>query len=80
MSVDIFMAHVKRGAFGETFGYEAPRLRNSVRIILGICAGLPIALAVTGSAVAKLSRACGDFDTACDTYAARLKKKSKKRR
>ncbi len=54
LSLNTFMAHVTRGASRETFGGQAPGLRNSGRIILGICAGLPIALAVTGSAVATL--------------------------
>ncbi len=74
-SVNIFIAYVTRGASGEIIGSQAQGLRNSVQKILGICAGLPIALAVTGCAVAFLSSAYGDFDTACDTYATRLEKK-----
>ncbi len=75
VSVNIFMAHVKLDAFGDAFGNQASGLRRSVRIILGICAGLPIALAVAGSAVAFLSDAHGDFDTACDAYGTRLENK-----
>ncbi len=58
----------------ENFGGQAPGLRNSVQIILDICARLRIALGVTGSAFAKNSKACRDFDTASDTYATRLRR------
>ncbi len=75
VSLNIFMAYVTRGAPGETFGNRSAGLRNSVQKILEICAGLPIALAVTGSAVRRLSTAFADFDTACDDYARRLEKK-----
>ncbi len=54
---------------------SSAEVRNSVQKILWICAGLPIALAVTGSAVAFLSSTGGDFGTACDEYARRLEKK-----
>ncbi len=59
----------------ETFASESPGLRNSVQKSLYICAGLPIALAVTGSAVALRSGTLGNFETAYDAYATRLKKK-----
>ncbi len=45
-------------------------LRQSVTKILARCAGLPIALSVSGSAVAFLVRSVGTFETACEIYAA----------
>ncbi len=52
VSEQMFMAHATRGVCAETFGNQSAEVRNSVQKILWICAGLPIALAVTGSAVA----------------------------
>ncbi len=75
VSEKIFMAHATRDVTRETFASETPKLRNRVQKILRVCAGLPIALAVTGSAVVLLSSKYGNFETACHGYATRLEKK-----
>ncbi len=50
--------------------------KNSILKILRIFAGLPIALAVIGCALAYLSRAHVDFESACDNFVTRLEKKT----
>ncbi len=75
VSEKLFMAHATHGASAKTFASQSPELRNSVHKILCISAGLPIAPAVMGSAVAFLSSTLGDFGTACDEYATHLEKK-----
>ncbi len=75
VSEQIFMAHAARGLSPETLANQDPELRDSVQKTLLMCGGLPIALAITGSAVAFLSRALGDFDIACDEFATRLEEK-----
>ncbi len=75
VSEEIFMAHATRGVSVEALACERSELSSSAQKILRICAGLPIALAVTGSAVAFLASTRFDFETACDEYARRLEKK-----
>ncbi len=77
VSEEMFMAHATHGTSVRITACQNPEIRSSVHKILRICAGLPIALAVTGSAVAFafLSITPSDFEKACDDYARRLERK-----
>ncbi len=72
----MFMAHATSGLQGDTVVGRDSTAWKSILKILKICGGLPIALAITGSAVAFLSCSHGNFDRACDAYATRLEKKT----
>ncbi len=76
VSEEMFMAHATSGICRASVVKGTSNARSSILKILRICAGLPIALAVTGCAVAYLSRAHGDFESACESYATRLEKKT----
>ncbi len=74
VSVKIFLAHAAR-VVRRPSPDRCPAITDSVSKILCICGGLPIALAVTGCAVARLTSDLGDFEGACDAYAPRLERK-----
>ncbi len=65
VSEKIFMAHATSGLCSASVVEGSCKAGSSILKILRICAGLPIALAVTGCAVAFLSRMHGDFESAC---------------
>ncbi len=75
VSEKMFMAHATRGTSVQMSACRNAEIRSSVQKILYICGGLPIALAVTGSAVSFLTITHGDFETACDAYARRWRGK-----
>lgn len=74
VSENIFMMHTTRDGTWKAPQEPDGKRRRSVSTILRICAGLPLALAVTGCAVAFLAEKFGDDESACDDYASRLEK------
>ncbi len=72
VSLSIFMSHATCSADGKSGAPHRRNLRSSLKKILVVCGGLPIALAVTGCAVRFLASAHGDFDRACDIYSVHL--------
>ncbi len=76
VSERIFMSHATGSSTSGVTQGRVGELRTSVSKILTVCGGLPIALAVTGCAVALLARTRGNFEAACDTYATALEEKS----
>ncbi len=75
VSQKIFMAHATGGVVREAAAHDEIKIRKSVSKILSLCGGLPIALSVTGAAVAFLTNAGGNFESACDTYSVQLEKR-----
>ncbi len=63
VSVAIFMTHA-----GMTCAESGTDVSPSMGKILRWCGGLPIALSVTGCAVAYLMRTGWSFEGACDSY------------
>ncbi len=63
VSVAIFMAHAMRCSRN-----SRGDISRSISKILARCGGLPIALSISGCAVALLVRHSGSFERACDIY------------
>lgn len=61
-SVSMFLSHASPTALGDVNGFE------EIRGILDLCAGLPIALAITGQAVVLRVTLGLGFRRACQTY------------
>ncbi len=78
VSFQIFMAHAAHHSTSQAL--LSPQVRASVSKVLSICGGLPIALSVTGCAVALLVRLYGTFEKACDEFLDKLGKKKNRTR
>ncbi len=76
VSEKIVMAHATSGMCKASVAKGTSKAGSSILKILRKCAGLPIALAVTGCAVSFLSQAHGNFESACDVFATRLEMKT----
>lgn len=72
ISISIFMLHAKTGSRPS----EQVEKISAVQEILNLCAGLPIALAVTVRYIASRVSSGFDFEYACDTFLEDLKEKA----
>ncbi len=70
-----FMAHATRGLSGEISTTQGTENGSSISTIVSMCGGLPIALAVTGCAVAYLANLYCYFQKACGEYSEKLEDK-----
>ncbi len=68
VSVNIFMSYATSSMPQDIVQGLRHDLCPNVSKILSFCAGLPIALSISGSAIAYLTRTLGTFESACEIY------------